>query len=172
MFGKGGNVTESENVSDQRRALMMPQEIREMPQDEAIIIKSNTKPILCKKIKYYEEPIFNARLLPPIVVAPMDMAMHQAMVNRKTQVVSLNEIKGIDMNTLAIDSSAITAFVGDPDNPTRDEANAVVKSFFGQLGWRDADEESLDETERAPISTLPAMAGRIDLAVLEQGGLS
>ena len=95
--------------------------------------------------------------------------MHQAMVNRKTQVVSLNEIKGIDMNTLAIDSSAITAFVGDPDNPTRDEANAVVKSFFGQLGWRDADEESLDETERAPISTPPAMAGRIDLAVLEQG---
>ena len=172
MFGKGGNVTESENVSDQRRALMMPQEIREMPQDEAIIIKGNTKPILCKKIKYYEEPIFIARLLPPIVVAPMDMAMHQAMVNRKTQVVSLNEIKGIDMNTLAIDTSAITAFVGDPDNPTREEANAVVRSFFGQLGWGDADEESLDETERAPISTLPAMAGRIDLAVLEQGGLS
>lgn len=55
---KGGG---SVSFSDQRRALMLPQEIKEIGQWKEIIILENTKPILCDKIKYFEDPIFMDR---------------------------------------------------------------------------------------------------------------
>ena len=138
----GSNTSSSENTSEQRRALLLPQEIREMPSDEAIIVKSHTKPILCKKIRYYEEAVFKARLLPPVTVAPMDMNLHRAKVEHLTRDVSYEEVKKIDMDKLAIEPSAIAMFTGDPDNPTKEEARAVVRSFFAQLDWRDNAAES------------------------------
>ena len=40
---------------------MLPQEIRELGQDNEIVTLENTKPIFCKKIKYYEDPVFTKR---------------------------------------------------------------------------------------------------------------
>lgn len=50
-FGQLGSS--SENASDQRRALMLPQELKEMDDAEQIIITENTRPILCEKAKYF-----------------------------------------------------------------------------------------------------------------------
>lgn len=58
----GQNGSSSENISDQRRALMLPQELKEMPQDEQIISMQNTKPIRCNKARYYEDRRFIDRL--------------------------------------------------------------------------------------------------------------
>lgn len=58
-FGKG---SDSENVSDQKRALMLPQELKEMAQDKEIIIVERTKPIMAEKIFYYKERVFMDRL--------------------------------------------------------------------------------------------------------------
>lgn len=58
----GNNGSSSENTSDQKRALMMPQELKEMPQDEQIIIMENTKPILCHKARYFSDHVFLDRL--------------------------------------------------------------------------------------------------------------
>lgn len=55
----------SESVSDQRRALMLPQELTTMPQTKAIILIAGLSPILCDKIRYYEDVTFTARLMPP-----------------------------------------------------------------------------------------------------------
>lgn len=55
--GKG-----SVSISDQRRALMLPQEIKEIGQWKEIIIMENTKPILCDKIKYFDDHEFLDRL--------------------------------------------------------------------------------------------------------------
>ncbi len=44
----------STSQSDQRRALMLPQEIQELGTDNEIVTLENTKPILCKKIRYYK----------------------------------------------------------------------------------------------------------------------
>jgi type IV secretion system protein VirD4 len=52
----------SENTSDQKRALMMPQELKFMSQSEQIIIAESTKPILCHKARYYDDHIFVDRL--------------------------------------------------------------------------------------------------------------
>jgi type IV secretion system protein VirD4 len=50
-----------ENHSDQKRALMMPQELEEMGQDEEILLGFG-KPIRCKKAFYYNDPVFVDRL--------------------------------------------------------------------------------------------------------------
>ena len=58
-FGKGGSRSESE--SEQRRALMLPQELKELGRWREIVSLENCKPILCDKIKYFEDPAFTAR---------------------------------------------------------------------------------------------------------------
>jgi hypothetical protein len=62
-----------ENISDQRRALLLPQEIKELGQDKEIVTLENTKPILCEKIRYYKDPEFIPRLLPPPEVSPISL---------------------------------------------------------------------------------------------------
>lgn len=72
-FGKGGSRSESE--SDQRRALMLPQELKELGQWREIVSLENCKPIYCDKIKYFEDPDFTSRTnwkVPDIPVQDVD----------------------------------------------------------------------------------------------------
>lgn len=59
-FGKQGS--RSDSTSDQKRALMLPQELKEMDMWEEIVSLEHTKPIRCAKIKYFEDPTFTARV--------------------------------------------------------------------------------------------------------------
>ena len=52
----------SENISDQRRALMLPQEITGLGQDKELVILENVPPILAKKIVYYKSADYVDRL--------------------------------------------------------------------------------------------------------------
>ena len=52
----------SENFSDQRRALMLPQEITGLGQDKELVILENVPPILAKKIVYYKSADYMDRL--------------------------------------------------------------------------------------------------------------
>jgi type IV secretion system protein VirD4 len=54
----GRGVTNSNNVSDGKRALMMPQELRKMKQREQIIIAENCDPIRCEKAYFYKDRTF------------------------------------------------------------------------------------------------------------------
>lgn len=59
--GKGGGGSVS--TSDQSRALMLPQELKEMGDDEQLIFFRRTKPIKCKKAFYYTNPaVFGSRM--------------------------------------------------------------------------------------------------------------
>lgn len=62
LFQKDGRTV---SESEQKRALMLPQELKEMPQEEEIVLLENTKPIHCDKIKYYEDDFFVERLMDP-----------------------------------------------------------------------------------------------------------
>ena len=53
------------NVSEQRRALLLPQEVKELGTEDAIISYEGLRPILCRKIRYFSDPLFKRRLLPP-----------------------------------------------------------------------------------------------------------
>lgn len=58
---RGRSVSESE----QRRPLMLPQEVKELPADAAIIFYEGLRPFLCRKIRYFVDPQLRRRVLPP-----------------------------------------------------------------------------------------------------------
>jgi type IV secretion system protein VirD4 len=63
-----GRRSRSQTVSEQRRALLLPQEVKELGTDHAIIFYEGLRPIRCRKIRYFEDVRFRARLFPPPVV--------------------------------------------------------------------------------------------------------
>ncbi|EKS9798973.1 type IV secretory system conjugative DNA transfer family protein [Burkholderia cepacia] len=58
---RGRNTSVGESTSDQRRALMMAQELEQADQDEEFILGMGL-PIRCEKATYYEDPQFIDRL--------------------------------------------------------------------------------------------------------------
>jgi type IV secretion system protein VirD4 len=53
------------SVSEQRRALLLPQEVKELGAEEAIVFCEGLRPIRCRKIRYFADARFRKRLLPP-----------------------------------------------------------------------------------------------------------
>lgn len=61
-MGKGlGNITRSET----KRQLLLPQEVKEIGKNAEIILSENCRPIMAKKIIYYEDDNFLKRCIPP-----------------------------------------------------------------------------------------------------------
>ncbi|MBM3579568.1 MAG: type IV secretion system protein VirD4 [Alphaproteobacteria bacterium] len=50
------------HVSDVQRALLLPQEVIQLPREEQIILIESQPPIRCKKIIYFKEKMFTSRL--------------------------------------------------------------------------------------------------------------
>lgn len=67
LSGKSGR---SESESDQRRAVLLPQEVKDIGQEKAIISMENMRPALISKIFWYKEPIFQARANLPQATVP------------------------------------------------------------------------------------------------------
>lgn len=83
----------STSTSDQRRALMLPQEIRELGQTREIVSLENCKPILCDKIRYYEDPDFTSRAnLSPPTIPKQDIDTFIAKIENRTRSISIDEI--------------------------------------------------------------------------------
>jgi len=51
-----------ESVSGQRRALLMPQELRKLSKKSTIVVKQGIEPAMCEKAYYYSDAIFLQRL--------------------------------------------------------------------------------------------------------------
>ena len=82
-FSTHGHSTVSRNESEQRRALLLPQEFKELGSERLVVIYENCKPILGEKIRYYCDKTFTSRLVPPPVVPRMDMDLHLARVQQR-----------------------------------------------------------------------------------------
>lgn len=72
---KPGNGSES--TSEKGRALLMPQEVKEIGKLKEIIFIENTRPILCSKIQYFNDKNFKKRLRKPITVKPIEVVLHK-----------------------------------------------------------------------------------------------
>ncbi len=57
-----GQRGSSSSESDQGRAVMLPQEVKDMGEWKQVINMENLKPIFCDKIRYYDDPVFVDRL--------------------------------------------------------------------------------------------------------------
>lgn len=60
--------TRTQNVSQVQRALLLPQEVIQLPKDEQIVLIESFPPIKSQKIKYFSDRFFTDRLLPPTPV--------------------------------------------------------------------------------------------------------
>jgi type IV secretion system protein VirD4 len=70
-FDRRGSRSKSQSVSLQRRALLLPQEVKELGTEEAIVFYEGLRPIRCRKIRYFSDRRFRRRLLPaPRVPGP------------------------------------------------------------------------------------------------------
>jgi len=58
----------SKSISEQRRALMLPQELMQFPSESLLLLRGGIPPIMGAKIRYYDSGFFKARLFPPPVV--------------------------------------------------------------------------------------------------------
>lgn len=63
LSGKSGR---SESESDQRRAVLLPQEVKSIGQEKAIVSMENMPPALVSKVFWYKEPIFQGRANLPV----------------------------------------------------------------------------------------------------------
>jgi type IV secretion system protein VirD4 len=69
---------------DQRRALMLPQEVIGMGSEWSLIVKRGMPPAKVRKIEYYSDPEFTSRLLPPVMLPALDMEAHNRVVDAAT----------------------------------------------------------------------------------------
>ncbi len=61
---KGGR-RRSVSTSEQKRPLLLPQEVKELGRDAEVIFCEGIRPILARKNRYYQDPFFRKRLFPP-----------------------------------------------------------------------------------------------------------
>jgi len=70
--GGAGGVSDNEVL--ERRALMLPQELKAMgPEKEIVLYESLAHPVLCRKIRYYQDRYFTKRLLPKVEIRPLSL---------------------------------------------------------------------------------------------------
>lgn len=127
-FSTHGSSSVSRNESEQRRALLLPQEFKELGRDRLVLVLENCKPILGDKIRYFRDKAFRARLMPPPVVPSMNMDLHLAKAQQRWRYADdeLAPGEGIDVATLAHDMTQLPEqLVG-----TTDHLAGTLVDFF------------------------------------------
>jgi type IV secretion system protein VirD4 len=66
-----GRQGTSYSHTEERRPLMLPQELKELPSDEEIIFLEGCRPIKCRKNWYFKDRRFRKRILDPVAVRPI-----------------------------------------------------------------------------------------------------
>jgi type IV secretion system protein VirD4 len=164
--GFSGPGSRSENMAEQRRALMLPQELKALGQDRQIVFLENCRPILCEKNRYYDDPTFTARLRPPVVVAPIDIAMAQARAEGRTRPLRDDEPIQIDRLELRMPLPPLD----DQQNPSDASLEAVVAAFMDQLHFVPAvaDGNELRPAGQPPHGEPPTGQGSLQQTVAIQ----
>ncbi|WP_153141889.1 type IV secretory system conjugative DNA transfer family protein [Paraburkholderia agricolaris] len=137
--GRGGS---SESTSEQRRALLLPQELKELGRDKEIILLENTKPILADRICYWRDPVFASRVSAAPPVPAMNLARFRAQAERRLREVQPEEIDPEGEGPIQVPADYLEVLQAwDPrDLPQRlsdlseDEAVAYVERHFMLLG--------------------------------------
>lgn len=130
-IGGQGHTTISRNDSQQRRALLLPQEFKELGSERLVVIVEGCKPILGEKIRYHREETFRKRLLQAPPVPRMDMDRHLARVQQRWRFADdeLAPGEGFDIEALAYDMAQL------PDNfdlPPEQIAATLIAFFSPQ----------------------------------------
>lgn len=152
-----GRRQRSVSVSEQRRALMLPQEVAALGTEQAIVFYEGLRAIRCKKIRYFKDKRFARRLFPPPVrpaplgsaapvlacspVQPTDSVAPESQESRgvrpEVRDATLEDIDRIDSLTLedfAVDFDAVQ--LPDKAHLSEQELKTAVDSFLETLRER------------------------------------
>ncbi|MDQ2736053.1 MAG: type IV secretory system conjugative DNA transfer family protein [Pseudomonadota bacterium] len=149
-FGLHGHNSISSNQSDQRRALLLPQEFKEIGAERVVVIAEDCKPILGEKIRYHRDKAFRARLRPAPPVPVMNIDLHLARVQQRWSYAP-DEID-ID-EKLNIDALA-QPFRGLPDPPPQAEPKQMGVWLDGFFDMTRMDPETAEGGSIEPASDL------------------
>lgn len=140
-FGFSANRSPSVSISDQRRALLLPQEVKELGTDHAVIFYEGLRPIQCQKIRYYSDRLFRRRLHPAPTVAAVDwMAVDRPTVSgspeatesedtaRPAEAADLDRLEDLTLAEIDADFDELEVPAGRSLTP--DELNALVSDFY------------------------------------------
>jgi len=133
-FNLGQVRSGSETISEQRRALRLPQEIKALPATEQILFYEGLAPIRCTRIRYFTDKVFRQRLLAPPARPEPVVAQYRV-------------VSGPAPSKGAGARSACTGSKGQARAAVRESRVATVADLFGErpltLGDFDADVEAL-----------------------------
>lgn len=65
LFAAKGQRHGNISINEQKRPLLLPQEVKELGRDRELLLYEGLRPILANKNRYFEDPFFAQRLLPP-----------------------------------------------------------------------------------------------------------
>ena len=152
--GQGGQVT----VSEQRRPLLLPQEVKELGNDEALVFYEGLRPIRCRKLRYYRDRRFKRRLLPPPAqpIAP-DATLRSA---------------AKDGAVAAPDTAAAEGRPAEPQLPQALNAEANAKLPVEPRQETSLCEPTLDDLPRLKSLTLADFAGNYEHVCVPEGRAS
>lgn len=140
---KMGMGQKSESISDQKRPVMLPQEIKAMPLTDCIISLTGINTIYAQKIVYYKDPVFKERIrweLPPVP----DLKIKNRATNNNQAAGQLSEAEiaqiktgkdlGLVKNPLIVIQELVKALAGDNRDPAflMDLKQAVAQQFEEQ----------------------------------------
>ena len=138
-----GMGQKSESISDQKRPVMLPQEIKAMPLTDCIISLTGINTIYAQKIVYYKDPVFKERIrweLPPVP----DLKIKNRATNNNQAAGQLSEAEiaqiktgkdlGLVKNPLIVIQELVKALAGDNRDPAflMDLKQAVAQQFEEQ----------------------------------------
>ncbi|MDR4467868.1 MAG: type IV secretory system conjugative DNA transfer family protein [Nitrospira sp.] len=172
-WGNCKQASSSSTRSEQARPLLLPQEVKELGDQRAIITLMHAKPILCDKARFYADPIFTDRLkhISPFLasvgkrmptqaeleaaafvrrelsveIPRLDLDLHRALVERRVRPVLPDG--PIDPSKLAMDLTTLPPVVS-RDPPTPEDVNKLVDAFVAQLQWTDKVETAASAVEQ------------------------
>ena len=149
-----GRRQRSVSVSEQRRALLLPQEVKALGNEQAIVFYEGLRPIRCRKIRYFEDPRFTRRLLPAPEVpqqkaaeaqppsgsppdprtAPSEAIRAVETVERDATTEDIERIESLTLEDFAADFSAVE--LPTEGRMSEDQMKDAVESFLDTLRER------------------------------------
>jgi type IV secretion system protein VirD4 len=161
-FSKQASSSVSRNDSDQARALLLPQEFKELGSERLVVISENCKPILGEKIRYHRDPVCRSRLLPAPAVPPMDMDLHLARAQQRWRYADeeLRPGEKLDVEQLACNLLLIPPLAGRPAEAVAQIAIGLVAHLPGQAALGGAIEAAPDAD--GVLVAEPGAIGRAD----------
>jgi type IV secretion system protein VirD4 len=155
--GKTGRHA-SVSVSEQRRALMLPQEIRSLGKSREIVFTEDAPPILCRKIRYYRVAALRNRIRKPPAVPAIALRRNVTHAHHENGAQTAEPVDSSKVGVPKFESDALQEAVdaGGADNsPRLHEASVEDVDRADTLTLEDfeTDFSRVDIPEEGPLTT-------------------